>query len=72
MKDDDVDIMFGWSSVSNVTSTGGMKESMLLDQVTDCVVDAEHTRSIYRLTEKETAITVFDWLKSAACRGLFA
>ena len=72
MKDDDVDIMFGWSSVSNVTSTGGMKESMLLDQVTDFVVDAEHTRSIYRLTEKETAITVFDWLKSGACRGLFA
>lgn len=71
IKDDDVDIMFGWSSVSNVTSNG-MKESMLLDKVLDFKVGADHTRSIFRLTEKETAISVFDWMKSEDCRSLFA
>ena len=71
MKDEDVDIMFGWSSVNNVVNVGGMKETMLLDQVLDFQVGTEHTRSIFRLTEKETAVSVFDWMKSDACRNLF-
>ena len=71
MEDDDVDLMFGWSSIDNVTSTGGMDPNSLLETITEYKV-GEKNRTIHRLSDKETAITVLDWMKSDACRNLFA
>ena len=70
MEDDDVDLMFGWSSIDNVTSTGGMDPNDLLETITEYKV-GEKNRTIHRLTDKETAITVLDWMKSDPCRNLF-
>ncbi len=70
MQDEDVDIMFGWSSISNLTSTGGMPESMLLEGETAYTVGAK-TRSLFRLSEKETAKMIFEWMKTDECRNLF-
>ena len=71
MDDEDVDIMFGWSSISNVTSTGGMSEEMLLEAETSFSVGAK-TRSVYRLSEKDTTRLVFNWMKTEECRNIFA
>lgn len=71
MEDDDVDLMFGWSSIENVTSTGGMDPNDLLETITEYKV-GEKNRTIHRLTDKATAITVLDWMKSDPCRNLFA
>ena len=71
MEDEDVDIMFGWGSSSNVINTGGMQESMLKETVTPYVIGSHPTRTIHRLTEKETAIFVCEWLKSDECRAIF-
>ena len=71
MEDDDVDLMFGWSSIDNVTSTGGMDPNDLLETITEYKV-GEKNRTIHRLSDKETAITVLDWMKSDPCRNLFA
>ncbi|MBQ8205988.1 MAG: hypothetical protein IJZ77_00820 [Bacilli bacterium] len=70
MEDEDVDIMFGWSSVNNVTTTGGMDPASLLESVSEYYVGS-HSRYLHRLTDKETAVLVFEWLKSEECRNLF-
>lgn len=72
MEDEDVDIMLGWSSRSNVTGTGGMKESMLLETIDDFQVGTDHTRCVHRLTDSETVIKVFQYIGSDACRQIFA
>ena len=71
MEDDDVDIMLGWGSKDNVTSTGGMDPNSILETVTGFKV-GEKNRTLHRLTDKETAISVFEWLQSEDCRALFA
>lgn len=71
MEDDDVDIMLGWGSKDNVTSTGGMKPESILETVSPFKV-GEKNRTLHRLTDKETAISVFEWLQSEECTSLFA
>ena len=71
MEDDDVDIMLGWGSADNVTTTGGMDPAMLLETVTGFAVGAKN-RTLHRLTENERVLTVMDWLKSDECRAIFA
>lgn len=71
MNDEDVDLMFGWSSASNVTSTGGMPEAMLKETITDYKV-GEKNRTIHRISEKETAKFVLAWMQTEECRSLFA
>jgi hypothetical protein len=71
MEDDDVDIMLGWGSADNVTSTGGMDPAMLLETVTGYAVGAKN-RTLHRLTESESVLTVMEWLKSDECRAIFA
>ena len=71
MEDDDVDIMLGWGSADNVTSTGGMDPAMLLETVTGFAVGAKN-RTLHRLTENERVLTVMEWLKSDECRAIFA
>ena len=70
MEDEDVDIMLGWGSKDNVMGTGGMKESMIKDTVSLKV--GEKNRTIHRLTDKETAIYVYEWLQSVECTSIFA
>ena len=73
MADEDVDIMLGWGSVSNVTSTGGMPESMLLESKVYSVTynGAIKNRYIHRLTESESVLKVWDWLQSDDCTSIF-
>ena len=71
MEDDDVDIMLGWGSADNVTTTGGMDPAMLLETVTGYAVGAKN-RTLHRLTENERVLTVMEWLKSDECRAIFA
>ena len=71
MEDDDVDIMLGWGSADNVTTTGGMDPAMLLETVTGFAVGAKN-RTLHRLTENERVLTVMEWLKSDECRAIFA
>ena len=74
MADEDVDIMLGWGSVDNVTNTGGIKESMLLETVSQFKVDYNGQtkyRTIHRLSDSETVIKVMEWMKSAECRNIF-
>jgi len=73
MADEDVDIMLGWGSASNVTSTGGMPESMLLESVVFPVIYNGETknRNIHRLTDSESVNKVFAWLQSEDCTAIF-
>ena len=71
MEDDDVDIMLGWGSADNVTTTGGMDPAMLLETVTGFAVGAKN-RTLHRLTENERVLTVMEWLKYDECRAIFA
>ena len=69
MDDGDVDIMLGWGSVSNVTSTGGMPEEMII-ATNGLKVDTKN-RQIHLISEKETAKLVFEWMKTAECTSIF-
>ncbi len=72
--DDDVDIMFGWGSAENVTTTGVLKPEMLKETEANYTINYNGTnksRTIHRLTDKATAILVMEWLKSDECRNLF-
>ena len=64
--------MLGWGSSSNVISTGGMKETMLKETVTPYAIGTHAARTLHRLTDKQTAIFVFEWLQSDECRAIFA
>ncbi len=72
--DDDVDIMLGWGSAENVTTTGVLKPEMLKETEAGYTIiynGAAKSRTIHRLTDKPTAILVMEWLKSDECRALF-
>ncbi|MBE6132110.1 MAG: hypothetical protein E7180_01780 [Erysipelotrichaceae bacterium] len=71
MKDEDVDIMLGWGSKDNITTTGGMNPDSILETIKEFKV-GEKNRTLHRLTDKETALVVFEWLQSDACRAIFA
>lgn len=73
MADEDVDIMLGWGSADNVTSTGGMPASMLLESRTFSVVynGATKNRTIHRLTDSESVLKVWAWLQSEECTAIF-
>ena len=73
--DDDVDIMFGWGSADNVTTTGVLKPEMIKETEANYTImynDTPKSRTIHRLSDKETALVVFEWLKSEECRNLFS
>ena len=73
MADEDVDIMLGWGSADNVTSTGGMKQEMLLETVAYQVTynDTVKNRTIHRLTESDSVIKVMAWLQTEDCTSIF-
>ena len=69
MEDEDVDIMLGWSSRDNLINTGGMKDDMLLETVEFKV--GTKNRTIQRLSDKPTAVAVFEWLQSDEVANIF-
>lgn len=73
MADEDVDIMLGWGSQSNVTGTGGMPESMLLESVPYEITynGAVKNRHIHRLSDSESVLKVWAWLTSEDCTSIF-
>ena len=73
MADEDVDIMLGWGSRSNVTGTGGMPETMLLESEPYTVTynGATKNRYLHRLTESESVLKVWEWLFSEDCTSIF-
>lgn len=74
MADEDVDIMLGWGSQSNITSTGGMPAEMILESVGYPVVYNGETknRNIHRLTDSDSVNKVFAWLQSEDCTAIFS
>lgn len=69
MQDEDVDIMLGWGSRDNVTSTGGMKDEMLLETASFPV--GSKNRTIHRLTDKDSTKLIFAWLQTDECKNIF-
>ena len=73
MADEDVDIMLGWGSQSNVTSTGGMPAAMLLESVSYSITyqGAAKSRTIHRLSSSDSVLKVWAWLQSEDCTSIF-
>lgn len=73
MADEDVDIMLGWGSASNVTSTGGMPAEMLLESKSYSITysGAVKTRYIHRLTDTESVLKVWAWMQTQDCTSIF-
>lgn len=66
--DDDVDIMFGWGSVSNITTTGSIPEASIKESVAFALTynSEVKNRYIHRLTDNEGAIKLMTYLTSEA------
>lgn len=61
-KDDDVDIMVGWSSTSNIVNTGGMVEGVDFIENNGGITIGEKERYAARLTDKELVNLVYRWI----------
>ena len=70
--DGDVDIMFGWGSLENITTTGSIPPEMVLETETGYVIGEHAGRTIHRLSANEGAIKTMEYLKSEAVRAYFA
>ena len=64
--DGDVDIMFGWGSLSNITTTGSIPEESVLESVEFQITynGEPKNRHIHRLTDSVGSLKVMDYLKS--------
>ena len=64
--DDDVDIMLGWGSVSNITTTGSIPESMIRESKEFPVTynGEVKNRYIHRISDNAGGVQVFEYLQS--------
>lgn len=72
--DNDVDIMFGWGSKSNITTTGTIPSEIIEESNEDFKVDyngATKTRTIHRISPSETGKIVYDYLNSPEILSYF-
>ena len=71
--DGDVDIMLGWGSVSNITTTGSIPEESILATHDYKIVNngTEHNRYIHTFDNSEGAQKVLDYLLSAEAISFF-
>ena len=71
--DGDVDIMFGWGSVSNITTTGSIPEESIAESVPFTVVYNGETKNRYlhRISENAGGIKVMEFLKSEEVTSYF-
>ena len=71
--DDDVDLMLGWGSVNNITTTGSIPEEMI-KQSEAYTINYEGTlkgRYIHRLTDNPGAIKTMEYLLSDEAKAFF-
>ena len=71
--DNDVDIMLGWGSLSNISSTGSIPAESVLESVEFPITynGAVKTRYIHRLGDSEGAIKLMEYLKSQETKDFF-
>ena len=71
--DDDVDIMLGWGSVSNITTTGSIPEEMILqsEQYPVLYNGAVKNRYVHRLTDTEGSLKLMNYLMSDEAKNYF-
>ena len=71
--DDDVDIMFGWGSVDNITKTGSIPPEMIKQtEAYPLIYNGEtKNRHVHRLTDNAGGIKVMEYILSDACRSYF-
>ena len=71
--DGDVDIMLGWGSLSNITTTGSIPEEMVLQsEAYQVTYEGElKTRYLHRLSATENALTVTEYILSDEARAIF-
>ncbi len=71
--DDDVDIMFGWGSVSNITTTGSIPEEMIKQsEPYPILYNGEiKNRYVHRLTESEGSIKLMNYIMSEESMKFF-
>ena len=68
--DDDVDIMFGWGSLSNITTTGSIPEEMVRESLDYQI--GTHARFIHRISDNPGGIKVVEHLLSDEVKAYFA
>lgn len=68
--DDDVDIMLGWGSLDNISTTGSIPVDMVKESVAYTI--AGKSRYVHRLTDNEGCIKLTEYLKSEASTSYFA
>lgn len=71
--DDDVDIMFGWGSVNNITTTGSIPEEMIKESVEYPITygDTVKNRYIHRLSDSEGSLKLMEYLQSEESKSYF-
>lgn len=71
--DNDVDIMFGWGSLNNITTTGQFaEEDILQSESFDVMYNGEvKGRHVHRLSENPGCLKVMEYLLSQECRDYF-
>lgn len=67
--DDDVDLMLGWGSVSNITTTGSIPVEMIRETIDYTI--GSHARYIHRISDNPGGIKALDYLKSEECIAYF-
>ena len=72
--DDDVDIMFGWGSVNNITTTGSIPEEMIKQSVEYPIIYNGETKNryVHRLTDSEGSLKLMEYLLSDESKNYFA
>lgn len=68
-KDGDVDIMIGWSTTSNLTSTGGLTEGVDFIENVGKITVGSKARYAARLTDTELCKKVYIWLQNEYGEG---
>lgn len=72
--DGDVDVMLGWGSVNNITTTGSIPVEQIAESDEDFKVDyngATKTRALHRISPSEGGKVVYDYLDSAEVKYFF-
>ncbi len=63
-RDGDVDIMFGWSSTSNLVNTGGLVEGVDFLQNVGGITIGDKSRYVARCTSTELSKLIFVWIQT--------
>ena len=71
--DGDVDVMFGWGSVSNITTTGSIPEDSIEESLPFSLVYNGETKNryVHRISKKEGAIKVMQFFASEEVTNYF-